>query len=166
MCIEYEEMKGYLHHYARKYENKYHEKWELISEAWIAVHNLNEPKYLSNGIRWAMKSYRINSLNWRRRGNPRASIVSLDNEMNEMFCLKDCIFDPLNQYSVVDNADEIKYLGRNITLKNRLLLDQRYYQGLTLQEIGLIHSCTKSMIKWRLDRILEMLKQVATKEVA
>ena len=161
MCIEYEEMKGFLHYYAQRFQNKYHEKWELINEAWLRIHNLNEPKYLSNGIRWAMHNYIKESIAQTKRGRQKAQIASIDEDINNIFCHKDNIFDPLNNYTDVDNLDELEHLGKKLTLSERLLLDQRYYQGMKLEEIGKMYGVTRQAILMKLQRILKKMKKQA-----
>lgn len=160
MC-EFKDMRGYLIYFGKRYESIYHERNELINEAWIAMHDIENPKYIANAVKWAMMNYMRQEKIRYRYFNQNAVFVSIDKQITEIFSLKDCIFDPLNDFEGVENSDQLKHISRRLSLAERLLLDQRYYQELTLRNIAKIHGVTGERIRQRLDKIISKLKAAA-----
>lgn len=161
MCLELKQIRGYLHHYAAKFQNNTLEHWELVNEAWIKVHSLNNIEFASQGIKWAMIQYRDKMYRQRKRRNLDASITSIDADALDTLCRKDLIFDTLNCFKDIDNIDQLTVISRNLSLDERLLIDQRYYQELKLKEIAYIHGVKKQAIAMRLAKIIEKMKRIA-----
>ncbi len=160
MCIEYKEIERYLHYYAGRFQSKELEHDELVNEAWIGIYSLKIPQFASQGIRWAMKSYRDKQLRLRHRRNTKMTISTIDGEITGNL-LSSALIDLFDCYRGIETKDSIDKIFKILNLADRLLVDQRYYQGLTLQAIAAIHGCTKSNISFKLNRILDKLKKAA-----
>ena len=149
-----------MHYYAGRFQGRAFEHDELVNEAWIGIYNLKIPQFASQGIRWAMISYKDKQLRLRHRRNTKMTISTIDGEITGSL-LGSALIDLFDCYRDVDTKDSINRLVNKLRLADRLLIDQRYFQGLTLQEIAKIHGCTKTNIGNKLERILSKLKQVA-----
>ena len=161
--LAYEDIAGYLHYYANRFEDYQFEHWELVNEAWIVVHKLNHIKFASQGIRWAMITYKAKELRHRRFGCPKAKIVSLETPTVFGRMLQDMISDPKRYSTMVDDIDVINGLAdeAQLSLDQRLLLDQRYWKCMCLQEIAMTRRCTRENVRLLLNRILRKLQSAA-----
>ncbi len=167
MCLPYNEIEAYLHHYAGKFQNSEFEHWELVNEAWLGIYDLTIPQFASNGIRWAILRYKQKKYRRKYRGSGRAkgiTIQSIDEEItNNIFC-KDTLMAPLSKkMKNIDDSDYVTHLLHNpkLSLANKLLIDQRYFQDLTLTQIGKIHGRTKEAIRIRLKKLNDILRAIA-----
>jgi hypothetical protein len=164
MCLPYEKIKGYLHYYAGRFQCRRFEKWELINEAWIRIYGLENPKWASAGIRWAMQSYMLQQRQQDHRGKVGSKIRSIDEELAEGLFCKGLLTAPKDtQLQVAEDVEYAHCLLRNpnVSLADKLLIDQRYFQGLEQGQIAKIHGCAKSNISYKLSRVLRNLKSLA-----
>jgi len=153
-----------LHYYAGRFQNTQFEHWELVSEAWIGIQDYTNPKFASAGIRWAMQKYIRETIGQNHRGCKKSIIQSIDEEiMDNLFC-KDTLVAPVDKRT--EDNENTNYVNcllndHRLSLADKLLLDQRYFQGLTLRQIGEIHEYTFEAIRQRLNRIIIALKKIA-----
>lgn len=164
MCLPLNEIEAYLHYYAGRFQNDRFEHDELVNEAWIKIHELNIPQFASAGIRWAMQSYIKHEYMQDHRGKPKSVIQSIDEEIMQNLFLSGTISAPKDRRLQI--AEDVEYAhsllcNPNISLADRLLIDQRYIQGLWLSQIAKIHGCTKANISYKLRKIMDKLKFVA-----
>ncbi len=158
MCLPYDDIKRFLHYYAGKFQSKDFEHWELVNEAWIGIHGLTNPHYVSNGIRWAIQCYKAKMHRQKHKGKPKSFIQSIDEAVVDGLFLKDILVAPVHKKEV-DNRAYVGCLLRNpkLKLEDKLLIDQRYFQGLTMPQIGKIHGVTKQAISLKLQKVVRVL---------
>lgn len=164
MCLPLKEIEAYLHYYAGRFQRKRFEHWELVNQAWIDIYDLEIPQYASAGVRWAMQRYIRQQYMQDHRGNTKSVIQSIDEEVVKNLFLSGLIAAPKDKRLQV--AEDIEYAhcllrNPNISLADRLLIDQRYFQDLWIKQIAKIHGCTKTNIIYKLNRIIKKLKYVA-----
>jgi DNA-directed RNA polymerase specialized sigma subunit len=154
MCLPYDKIVGYLYHYAGRFCSNRFEIDELVNEAWIAIYGLETIEFASQGIRWAMLSYKKRQYMQDHRGLRSSVIGSIDDGIIEGLIHKNILFAP-DKRKEIEDRDCVKHLLRNakLSMKDRLLIDQRYYQGLSMVEMAKIHNCTKQNIYFCLDKI-------------
>ena len=166
MMLAYEDIEGYLHYYARRFQNFRFEYWELINEAWIVAHGLNKIQFASQGIRWAMISYKARENQLRRQGSSTARVLPLWTDAGINKLVGDMLAKP-NSYvpstDTIDNIDTISWLADNarLSLDARILLDQRFGRGMTLREIAEDRHCTSENIRFKIKGIITKLCEAA-----
>lgn len=150
---------GYLHYYAYRYENDRFEHWELINEAWMVVHRLNRIQFASQGIRWAMMSYKARENQYRRYGSSTATILPLETDAGINKLVREMIARPVELRYRVDDADTISWLADNacLSLDERMMLDQRYWKHMGLKDIADTRGVTHQAINQRLGIITHKL---------
>lgn len=164
MCLPLEEIERYLHHYAGRFQCKRFEHWELVNEAWIRIHGLTISQWASAGIRWAMQTYTNRQRMQDHRGKPSSRIRSIDEEIADGLFCKGLIEAPKDRRLQVDEDCEYAHhllRSSRISLADKLLIDQRYFQGLKLRQIAKIHGCSYSNIGMRLSKIANTLRKLA-----
>lgn len=163
MCLPLNEIEAYLHYYAGRFQNNRFEHNELVNQAWIAINDLTIPEFASAGIRWAMQSYMDRQYRQDHRGKIGSVIQSIEDEIIEGVFLKDNFVGPKNKRNRdFENRDYVRYLLRNgnLSLSDRLLLDQRFYQEMRVRDIAKVHNCTVTNIHYRLRRIAGKLRKI------
>lgn len=164
--LEYEDIKGYLHYYAFRFQNNDFEHWELVNEAWIVVHKLNKIEFASQGIRWAMLTYRAVQTQHRRYGSSTATVLPLETDAGLNMLVGDMLAKP-NRYvpstDTIDNVDTISWLADNarLSLDARILLDQRFGRCMTFDEIAEGRNCTRENIRLLVKKIITRLCRAA-----
>ncbi len=164
MCLPYEEIKGYLHYYALRLRNNRFERWELVNEAWIKIYPLEIPAFASAGIRWAMITYKKLQYAQDHKGSSTIMVSSIDDEIADGLFSKNILITPKDrQKKNLEDTDYVNYLLRSpaLSLSDKLLIDQRFFQGLTLRQIGRIYSVTYEAVRLRLEKILDKLKRIS-----
>lgn len=165
MCLEYKQIEVYLHYYAGKFQSKYFEHDELINEAWMVVYKLDNIRFASQGIRWAMLHYIQIERAKAHKGNSKAVLCSIEKEMGIGILLKDIFAHPKNYLQTTEDKDLISGILRNanLNMRDRILLDVLFYRGWTQVKIAKLRGCTRQAISLHLDRIIQKLTRVATK---
>ena len=150
--LKFEDIVGYLHHYAFRYENATFEHWELINEAWIVVHKLNHIQFASQGIRWAMMSYKAKENQRRRYGSSTARILPISTDAGINKLVKEMIAKPSNYEHRTDTIDTISWLADNacLSMSERILIDQRFGRQMTQSAIARVRNCTRQNISQRI----------------
>ena len=133
----------------------------MINEAWIAIKDLTIPAFASAGIRWAMSSYKQKIYRQKHRGRKDSKITSIDNSICNGLFLKDILVAPIKGYVLDTNSVPALLNNPRLKLEDRLLIDQRYIQNLTLRQMGKIHDVSHEMIRLRLNKLLTTLKYLA-----
>lgn len=153
----------YLHYYAFRFQNERFEHWELINEAWIVVHKLNRIEFASQGIRWAMMSYKQKENQYRRHGSSTAKVLPLETDAGINKLVRDMVAKPSNYTPDIDNIDMIGWLANNarLSIDERVLLDQRFGRHMTLQDIAAGRHCTHQNVNQLLSKIINKLCQAA-----
>jgi len=124
----------------------------LVNEAWLGIYNLDIPQYASTGIRWAMMNYIQKQWMQKHRRNRKSKIESLVDEE-----IVGIIFGS-PEFEI---QDEVANLLNKLTLAEKLLIDQRYFQSLMIEDIAKIHNLTRQAIILKLQKILKKLKRAA-----
>lgn len=75
--LAFEDIEGYLKYYAARLQDSRTEFWELVSEAWLRIHELNEIKFACQGIRWAIANYKSEQRSLTHRRNRGSRFVPL-----------------------------------------------------------------------------------------
>ena len=169
MCLEYDEIKAYLHYYAGKFQSKRFEHDELVNEAWMIVHKLNHIGFASQGIRWAMWSYISKEHAKAHKGNRKAVVCSIEKEYKfTELLIKDIITDPKKYNQNIEDSDLVKVILNKSKLRmdEIILIDQLYFRGWTQKRIADLRGCTRQNINLKLERILDKITRVAMREVA
>lgn len=169
MCLEYNEIKAYLHYYAGKFQSKYFEHDELVNEAWMIVHRLDHIEFASQGIRWAMLSYIRKERGKVNKGSSKAFICSIEDKAGLYTNLiKDVIEDPKNFNQSIEDSDFIVILlsKSGLRIDERILIDQIYFRGWTQRKVAQLRGCTPEAIRQKFNKILKKITRVAMREVA
>lgn len=168
MTLTYTELAGGLHYHAHKYESRWFEHWELVNEAWIAVHEMKHIKLARMAIPWRMLDYMRTENKFKNRGRYCSTkhtmkVVSLYTPIYENLMIKDVIARPKKYNDIVDNQDTINWLADNgrLSIHERLMLDMRFHKGMTQKEVGIELHCTESRISQRLTIIMLKLQAAA-----
>lgn len=164
MCLPYKTVEPFLHYYAGRFQSDRFEHWELISEAWLAIHDLAIPRFASAGIRWGMINYVRRQYMQDHRGKPKSKIQSIDEEIVKNLFLSGIIVAPKDKRA--QTKEDTEYIQcllwySRISLADRLLIHQRYFQGLQIKQIAKIHGYSKTTIINKLHKIIGRLKYVA-----
>lgn len=161
--LELKDIIRYLHYYAFRFENNRFEHWELINEAWIVVHGLKHIEFASQGIRWAMISYRRRENQHRRHGSSTATVLPLETDagINKLVIKMTAV--PSRHTPEMDNLDTIGWLANNAQLSTdeRILLDQRFGRYMTLQDIADGRHCTHQNVLQKMNRVITKLCRAA-----
>ncbi len=157
--LELEDIIGYLHYYAFRYENNRFEHWELINEAWIMVHKLNHIEFASQGIRWAMMEYKRRENQHRRYGSSTARVLPLETDAGINKLVRELAAKPIQLTPDIDNVDLISWLANNakLSLDHRMLLDQKYWKHMTHMDIADTRGVTYQAVGQIFDRIIDKL---------
>ena len=168
--LAYEDIAAGLHYHAHRFESRWFEHWELVNEAWIAVHGMKEIKLARMAIPWRMLDYMRANGNLRRvwrKGRVNDSVrlrcVSLHYEICTDLMLKDVLASPKRYNNVVDNQDTIDWLTDNCMLNvdERIMLDMRFYRSMLHTEIGRDLHMTPSRVCQRMKIIMLKLQAAA-----
>lgn len=153
----------YLHYYAMRFEDNQFERWELINEAWIAVHKLKHIQFASQGIRWAMLGYKRVERQLRRKGSSTATILPLETDAGINKLVVDMMAKQDVSMNRMDTIDTISWLANSarLSLDERILIDQRFGKGMMLREIATTRNCTRQNVKMLLNRIISKLCRAA-----
>ena len=136
---------------------------ELVNEAWIAIHELDEIRYVSQSIRWAMINYMRSQWQQKHRGKKSVKISTVDKEIAEGIFLRDTIIAQKSERKKnFEDKDYVYFFVKkgNLTLAEWSLIYQRYYQGLTIKRIAEINKCSAPTIHEKLGNILNKLKRL------
>ncbi len=159
MCLPFADIEAYLHYYAGRFRNQRFEHWELVSEAWLGIYPLTIPKFASQGICWAMGNYKRYQYAKDHKGKKDVVIQSLDDANAEGLYIRDILEAAVsNRQQKADDAEYARSLLKKLDMKDRLLIDERFFRGLTLQQIGKIHGCTKETIRLRVNKVIDKLR--------
>ncbi len=168
MMLSYGQLAGGLHYHAYRFESRWFEHWELVNEAWIAVHEMDEIKLARVAIPWRMLDYMRAENKFKNRGRYRSTkqtmrVVSLYTPITENLMLKDMIARPKKYNAIVDNQDTIDWLADNgrLSIDERIMLDMRFYKCMLHIEIARALHCTESRISQRLSIIIKKLQAAA-----
>lgn len=172
--LAYEDIAGRLHNCAHRYENFMFEHWELVNEAWIAVHRMKSVKLAMIAIPWRMIDYmrnencfRLNrNRNRRDVGKTQIRLTSLHQPINyEGRMLKDVLESKKNFMHDVETRDTIDVIASHtyLTLDERMLLDQRFHKRMSWRDIAKTRSCKMGRIYYIRGCIIRMLQATVTR---
>lgn len=161
--LAFDDIVGYLHYYAFRFQSRNFEHWELINEAWMAVHRLNNIKFASQGIRWAMLVYKKKENQHRRYGSSSAVILPLETNMGINKLVMNMTAKPIKSMSDMDNIDTISWLANNacLSLDERMVIDQRFGKGMTMESIACDRQCSHQNVYDLIERIIAKLCRAA-----
>jgi len=96
------------------------------------------------------------------RGNSRSLIASIDDEIMDGLFIRNILRAP-NIGTAFEDEDSVCHILRNsnLSMSDRLLIDQRYFQGLSLVKMGKIHGCSRGNIGYKLTKILDRLRYIS-----
>ena len=168
MCLDYDEIKAYLHYYAGRFQSRYFEHDELVNEAWVIVHKLEHIEFASQGIRWAMMTYMNKQKCLNHKRNKTAIISSIDNENINGSIIRDIIECPKVYNQTLEDSEFIEGIldKAHLSMYDRILIDQIYFRGWALSKIAKLRGCTYEAVRQKLNKTLEKITKVAMREVA
>lgn len=153
--IPYENISARLHKCAHRYQCNFFEHWELVNEAWIAVHQMSNIKLVMLAIPYRMIDYMRRETQYRFRrnhnkgGGKRIGFISLYHPVGiEGMTIKDVIENPKCYNGDTDNIDTINWLmcHSGLSMRDRLILDMRFHKGMTCKEIGAAVGIDKNFV--------------------
>ena len=165
MTLAYEQIQGILHHEAELHAGHSFEHWELINEAWLVVQGLSTTYWAKNSVSWAMLNYITAQSQLAKRGNPNANIVSLSapeegEEPEESFLLSIMDGGVNPTLSSIERKDFVKFLWDNTTLDEQDLIQQRFYEGLSVRQIAQKFQITPECVYQRIERVFTRIKEL------
>jgi len=110
-----------------------------------------------------MQSYMQRQLMQDHRRNTKSVIQSIDEEIGEGLFCKNILMASKDRRLQVDEDCEYTHSlldNPNISLADKLLIDQRYFQDLTLNQISEIHGCTRNNIIYKLKKVVSTLRYI------
>ena len=159
--LSYEQIAGYLHYYASKYQSNEFQHWELVNEAWIRNQDLRRMDFASSAIRWSMLHYMK-----KQRSVNHLGKKSTDGETQfPGIFIKDIVLAPKDDKKM-ENLDSLKGILAKVSLtyEEKDMVEKYYFKNWSQTKLAKSRHCTPANICLKLGKIISRMNRACTYE--
>lgn len=157
--LPFDDIRKLLYYYALKFTDKRFETDELVNEAWIKIHTLTIPQFASNGIRWAMQTYKQLEYARDHHRHTGATVTPYSQLSDESLLQHVAVYHDTS-YHDIDNKEFVDYIlhNSNLSLSDLLIVDMRFRRHMTLREIAKHYGCSYEWIRQRIGNVIKKVR--------